>query len=297
MIIVLRQGAQISNRLVALAALSAFCIRNNIRVLVLSLSDYSGVFEASKSLHGISLLLLPVRLYRLFCRLLSNRFVWRILRWCPGLNYLTQARSWADLAPAALQRGIWIIDQSGDWCSQMPPVSDSEAPIIRQIFRYHPRFHTQASRVYAHASARSAIVVGVHARRGDYAGHRGGIWFYTENDYLAWIEQAVQQLRPSQQDPIHFVLCSNEPGFLQAVNSPVLSVSPLSEGPADQLLLSMCDVIIGPPSTFSVWAAFLSDAKLLHLFSREQTISPSQLRRSTLFYGWSPRLERALLKA
>ena len=297
MILVLRQRSQISNRLVALAALTSFCIRHDIRVLVLSLSDYREMFEAGDRTHRITLLFLPLSLYRLLCRIVSNRFSRRILQCCPGIHYLNETRSWADLPPSTLQRGLWIIDQAGDWCSSMPAISHAEAPVIRKIFRYRERYHQQAYSVYADARAKSSILIGIHARRGDYSRHRGGVWHYNEGDYLDWIEQAKHEFRRADEGQIHFLLCSNEPGFLQAQASDSLTVSPLSDGPTDQLLLSLCDVIIDPPSTFSVWAAFLTESRILHLFSRDQRLYRSQLRESTLFYGWSPRLERAAQKA
>ncbi|MEO1002601.1 MAG: alpha-1,2-fucosyltransferase [Cyanobacteria bacterium J06638_7] len=291
MIIVLGQRSQISNRLVALAALMGFCLRNRIRFLVFSLSDYRQVFQAGGTVDGLTLGFWPVPLHRLIRRVLSIRIVRTFLTLLPGVGILDQQRCWADVEIPSLKRGLWIIDGPGDWCASMPRISDQEATTIRRVLSYHARFQQQASVFHQALRSKCDRLIGVHARRGDYASHRDGRWFYAEADYLKWIDQATSALRATPYERIHFVVCSNEPGFLECANRADLSVSRLGSAAADQLLLSMCDLILGPPSTFSVWAAFLSDTALLHIFSRDQRLASSQVRRSTLFYGWQPRVE------
>ena len=291
MIIVLGQRSQISNRLVSLAALMGFCLRNKIRVLVFSLSDYRQVFQAGGRVNGITLVLLPVTLHRLIRRVFGIQTLRTVIGTLPFVRFLNQHRCWSDVEVASLKKGLWIIDGAGDWCASMPSISEQEATTIRQVLPYHSCFHHQAS--YLHVELRKSCdqLIGVHARRGDYAAHRGGRWYYAEADYLRWIDQATEVFRQTSDQRIHFIVCSNEPGFLQDTNRADVSVSRLGSAPADQLLLSMCDLILGPPSTFSVWSAFLSNTALLHISSHDQVLAPAQIRRSTLFYGWQPRLD------
>lgn len=44
----------------------------------------------------------------------------------------------------------------------------------------------------------------------------------------------------------------------------------------DQTLMSQCDYIIGPPSTFSTWASFMGKVPLLHLYSAGQKVKLSE---------------------
>lgn len=268
-----------------------FCLRNRIRLLVFSLSDYRELFPTGGSAQGINMILLPKTVHRLGILILSTRLARQLLEWLPFVHYLDEHRSWSNIDSASLKKGLWIIDGTGDWCPFMPKISEAEAVTVRQVLRYHPQYHSHAAVFHAKLVSSCDILIGVHARRGDYAVHRGGRWYYSEALYLNWIEQARAAWRSNAQQKVHVVVCSNEPGFLRAEVQADLGVSRLGSASSDQLLLSMCDVIIGPPSTFSVWAAFLTDTPLLHIFSHEQKLTRAQLRRSTLFYGWKPELE------
>ena len=71
---------------------------------------------------------------------------------------------------------------------------------------------------------------------------------------------------------VRFLICSNEdvssllslPGVLAAAGpgAPVM----------DLYALAACDYLIGPPSTFSLWASFHGGAPLQMLLERKQTI-------------------------
>lgn len=291
MIIVVRQQAQISNRLVAASALIGHCIRHKIPLLILSLGEYKSQFEPQLESQLVRVIFLPSLLHRLTVRLLNSRLMRLIYSRRSWLQNLDNQRAWSEIEPARLRSQIWLINGSGDWCRNMPAVQEEEAATIRLALSFRSQWQRQADAVSSQLRMDRDALVGVHARRGDYATHRGGRWFYDEQDYLRWINQ-VPDLFPSlQPERLRFVVCSNEPGFLANTARSSLSASPMGSAAGDQLLLSKCDLIIGPPSTFSVWAAFLSDTHLLHISSRDQRLQTSQIRRSTLFYDWRPNRE------
>ena len=66
-----------------------------------------------------------------------------------------------------------------------------------------------------------------------------------------------------QHEPIRFVICSNEKLDLSYFREAGLEVN---AGPGHEALdlyaLSKCDLIIGPPSTYNLWASFLNDVPL-----------------------------------
>lgn len=291
MIIVVRQQAQISNRLVALSALMGHCIRNHIGMLVLSLREYASDFEIEANNSGIRVVFIPSLAHRLTVRLLNSRFSRFLTRHINWLNFLDSQHAWSEIAPARLRSQFWLINGSGDWCRSMPAIQDGEAPKIRRALSFRSQWQRQAHATSVQLRQDYDALVGIHARRGDYAIHRGGRWFYHEEDYLRWIQQVPRLFPLIPQERIRFVVCSNEPGFLANAGEASITPSPMHSATGDQLLLSHCDLILGPPSTFSVWAAFLSDTRLLHISARDQDLHPSQIRRSTLFYDWRPNRE------
>jgi hypothetical protein len=291
LIIVVRQQAQISNRLVALSALMGHCIRNNIGMLVLSLGEYEPAFEIKANNPLLRVVFIPSLLHRLTVRLLNSRLSHALTRHLTWLNLLDNQHAWSEIDPARLRSQIWLINGSGDWCRNMPAIQDGEAPKIRQALSFQSQWQSQAQATSAQIRRGFDALVGIHARRGDYAIHQDGRWFYHEEDYLRWIQQIPPFFPLIPRERIRFVVCSNEPGFLAHTGEESITTSPMQSATGDQLLLAQCDLIIGPPSTFSVWAAFLSDTRLLHISARDQILHPSQIRRSTVFYDWRPNLE------
>ncbi len=116
-------------------------------------------------------------------------------------------------------------------------------------------------------------LVGLHVRRTDYRLWEGGRYFWTDEQYLDLVESVLES------GPHEFVLTTDEPASVGRALSehPAVTVSPLS-APEDLYLLSRCDLIVGPPSTFSTWASFYGDVPLLHPEDPSSGLSPSEFR-------------------
>ncbi|MEM0927513.1 MAG: hypothetical protein AAGJ83_15815, partial [Planctomycetota bacterium] len=112
------------------------------------------------------------------------------------------------------------------------------------------------------------VVVGVHVRRGDYRSFQGGRYFYDDATYSAWMHTIRERLQPYR---VHFLVCSHEP--LDAKPYQGLSIT---HGPGsartDLYALAETDWMIGPPSTFTAWAAFIGLKPRLELTSSDQPL-------------------------
>lgn len=101
-------------------------------------------------------------------------------------------------------------------------------------------------------------IVAVHIRRGDYINFEGGRFFY----HLQVYEQLIQHLEKCifTDKKNLFLIFSNEnlQITLQNTNYRMVKGTPIE----DLYLMSMCDYIIGPPSTFSIWASFYGNVPL-----------------------------------
>ena len=138
-----------------------------------------------------------------------------------------------------------------------------------RIFTPQAAIRKQVAEGVARARSGADFLVGLHVRRGDYAGWLGGRYFYGLEEYADWMLQA-NALWPERK--VRFLICSNEdvssllslPGLLAAAGpgAPVM----------DLYALAACDYLIGPPSTFSLWASFHGGAPLQMLLERKQTI-------------------------
>lgn len=105
------------------------------------------------------------------------------------------------------------------------------------------------------------VVVGVHIRHGDYRQHLGGRFFWEVPTYVGFMRQVRALLAPRR---VAFLVCSNAAhgrndfdGFAWAPGPGHLA--------SDLQALMGCDYVLGPPSSFSSWAAYAGRVPLLRI--------------------------------
>lgn len=104
-------------------------------------------------------------------------------------------------------------------------------------------------------------IIAVHMRRGDYKTFSNGEYYYSDNEYINWMEQLS-----IQNDNILFYLFSNEMIDESHFTSTNINFNVIrGDKFSDLYRMSQCDYIMGPPSSFSVWAARFGNKKLLVL--------------------------------
>jgi hypothetical protein len=106
----------------------------------------------------------------------------------------------------------------------------------------------------------STLRLGVHIRRGDYAEWRDGQFYFDNAVYAAHINRFAE-MYPDQK--VHVYLSTNDPEVsatdFQQLCPQVVIHHLQGSAPEDLFMLSECDYIIGPPSTFSVVASMYRD--------------------------------------
>lgn len=119
--------------------------------------------------------------------------------------------------------------------------------------------------------------LGIHIRRGDYATWKDGIYCYDDLTYAAYIN-AFAKLFPEKN--IHVFLSTNDPLVVEeqyaalTMESSNVTIHYLQGNAVEDLyMLSQCDYLIGPPSTYSLVAAMYHDLPLC----RMDTTKPGQL--------------------
>ena len=128
-------------------------------------------------------------------------------------------------------------------------------------FKPLPIYRRQAEDIVGilRAASDQALLVGVHIRLGDYRTFQEGRYLYDLNVYARYMDELRLRLNRS----VSFIIVSDEiidPAFLK------LSAASFSGGSqiVDMIVLSMCDAVIGPPSTFSYFASTFWGGNHLH---------------------------------
>lgn len=109
--------------------------------------------------------------------------------------------------------------------------------------------------------------VGVHIRRGDYKYWNNGKYYYEDEVYNDKIEQFSNLFKDKK---ILFILFSNEEITLKPKQNYIISKCDWYE---DHYLLSLCNYIIGAPSTFTIWASFIGNVPLMHILDIDDKVN------------------------
>jgi hypothetical protein len=131
---------------------------------------------------------------------------------------------------------------------------------IRDYFTPTDKITENVSTLLEKARAGSDVLVGVHIRGGDYREFAGGRYYYTQLAYHQKMVEVSQEIRGK----VHFLICSNE-----ATDEQIFGQLTFFTGTGhlveDMYALAGCDLIMGPPSTFSRWASFYGKKPLYHI--------------------------------
>ena len=150
---------------------------------------------------------------------------------------------------------------------------DKHADAIRQFFQPAAPIQKNVDALLAQCRTQGKVVVGIHIRRGDYKEHREGRYFYEPRQY-ADLMRATAALFPGQ---VHFLICSNE-----TVNPETFKEFSFTLGNnhlvEDLYSFAQCDYILGPPSTYTMWASFMGQVPLYQVFDPHAAFSPADFR-------------------
>lgn len=126
----------------------------------------------------------------------------------------------------------------------------------------------------------NSLKLGVHIRRGDYKKFRGGQFFYSDEQYVNVIKQFIS-LKSNHNIDIY--ICGNDPHLDRQFYYKQLHkyniVFPNGNPGEDLCLLSHCDYLIGPPSTFSLVAAMYRDLPLYWIMRPDMKLSYNSFKK------------------
>ena len=121
------------------------------------------------------------------------------------------------------------------------------------------------------------VLIGVHIRGGDYKRFEGGKWYYSPEQYYDKIKE-IASLKIFEGRKIAFVICTNEKNISLPGTDRFSVFNEERHFTEDMYLLAKCDYIIGPPSTFSMWASFYGAVPLYMMKTIHRQIQHSDFK-------------------
>ncbi len=263
--IVIDNGGQTCNKFWSYLAPLEYALKNKTKVCVLfpdkELRSYPNLLDNDYLYFPFSGLInngviSPVKLQKYLRSILSNRFYNTL----PSLFKFFPKTFWSA------------------WDDRGTAISPDTKRAMKQIFSPHKNIIEKVDSAFDSDNRGQDITIGVHIRRGDYKSWLNGRYYFSFEIYRDVCERIKSEF-PGRK--CRFFISSAE-----AVDPEIFPESEyfsLENGSSaeDLYALSKCDYIIGPPSTFSRWAAFYGDKPIRFIVS-ESDMTKSFRKLSTL---------------
>lgn len=146
--------------------------------------------------------------------------------------------------------------------------------LVREYFSFTQEIKTQAGYILNRGS--KDFIVGCHMRRGDYKYWQNGKYYFTDDIYRKNIDKICENKMNGYKMKV--ILFSNEEISLSAWSSVENYEVIISNGStvSELCAMSMCDLIVGPPSTYSGWASLIGKVPKYNIISSESIYDPSE---------------------
>ena len=166
------------------------------------------------------------------------------------------------------------------WNNIHDELDETDLKIIRRIFKPNKKILSKIEKKFIGNRGENSIIIGIHIRRGDYSHYREGRYFYTIEEYKEVMKKLIKNFHGKE---VIFFIASNEP-----INHEDFSEFSFfyfgEKAIVDLYALSMCDYIIGPPSTFSMWAALIGGCLQSFIMIKNQ--NKFLFRHTNKVYTW-----------
>jgi hypothetical protein len=241
--IVYSPGGQLCNKLWGYVHFVAYSFKENEKIVFLIFGEYMHLFP-------------NLRKYKNICFIKNHRKCVRLIH---GACLLMKKRT---------NRVIdgWQYRYKTEWLEDF-------FDKIHFLFSPHPFVIQKCERIISELKNNGQIVVGIHIRRGDYAQYRHGIYYFDDATYIRYMKQIEKQIG---QKVSFFISSTDKISF----HDPDISYFqiPQSTNIEDLYSLSLCDYILGPPSSFSMWASFYGKTPLRVVSYKDESISLDEFK-------------------
>lgn len=272
MIIFTDRTGQLGNQLFEFSTFIANALANDSKLTNLFFTDYEEYFigpSIQNKLPSIRTSLGNSLLNKLARKLLRSPLIHRL---ATIFNLMVRGNGEPFDIHMIDSRGFVFL-KSGAWFTDFKNFYKYELE-IKTYFTPISKYANNITTFIDSCRSNHEILIGVHIRSGDYRDFLGGKFYFEKEVYLDKIIQTAK-LFPNKK--LCFIICSNEIIDLSYFN-PISVYSGLGHFIEDMYTLAQCDYILGPPSTYTMWASFYGNKPLLKIINSDQIIKMSDFK-------------------
>ena len=154
----------------------------------------------------------------------------------------------------------------GGWNFRKYKLIEKHNKELNKIYRFESENFSKGSKILIsyleNLKKKGKYIIGLHIRRNDYKYWNSGKYYFSDDFY----QLVINNLR------INFIKKNKDPFFVVVSDEKISSemgFNLLSNGSwkEDQIILQNCDLLVGPPSTFTMWASYISQIPLIKISS------------------------------
>ena len=277
MVIVQNSSGQLGNKLLISAHITAYCLSRN-EVLINTVLGHDADYFSALSFSEHRIIVVGSRSFQRLLRLAIRVLQKAIYAFFNKSLFDNHRVGWVhtELGELARKAKTCLLLEGEGFRSTIDVHLNRQ--LLRKLFTPRPEHVSRVETIVSTLLKENTILIGIHLRRGDYRTWQSGKFYYDDKTYLNFIEQSKHLFKPQN---VQFCLCSDEKIDANTFNANNIYIS-TNKAIIDLYLLSKCNYIIGPPSTFSGWASFYGEVPLHSIENHTITLSLQGFKKYTL---------------
>jgi hypothetical protein len=133
---------------------------------------------------------------------------------------------------------------------------------IKEYFTPSEKYYSNSLNILKNIRKEDSCIVGIHIRRGDYESWRGGMFYYDDLFYIKLIKY-LSKLLLKDYKSVEFLVCSDEGIIKDLYSNCGCKIHYGTNNEIEDLYcFALCDLLVGPPSTYTIWASFYGQVPL-----------------------------------
>lgn len=254
MIVLIKESGNHSNRLLQHIHFEAFCLEHKIRFLNPTFYDLEKHYNFRRNhVNG-------------FCH-----FILKVIRkidiQLPSLVFDSDYKNVVNLDDISKRKVLFVEGwyfRNHDLVKKYQVFFSKKYSLKYQFYKDNPLYNKILS-----LNKEQFTIIGVHIRRGDYKTFKSGIYCYDDEVFLNYMNDLRLLVNESLGKEVKFVIFSNDHHSFNDNEEILVSKN---EWYIDHHLMSLCDYLIGPPSSFTLWASYVGNVPFYHVKQKNENI-------------------------
>lgn len=308
-------GGRFANQLTNFANFIAFAEENEFALINIAFNDFAPLIENYKTaknvsynlesdeLKGFNFLKILLNSFNLSKHRIYRKFIIRLLHLYAYLSLKSQSILFRPKSILRFLSGkklekldlsdkntLELLSQKkttiiAGWGLRDWNLLEKKQFLIKKELKFNEKFQKISDDFINNIREKHDLLIGVFMRQTDYKTYTNGKYYLDTKEYIALIKKLKK--RYSNRN-VAFIVASDEPKNIKEFkNLPVYFSTGIMGGDGHYIesfiQLGMCDSVLTVPSTFSGWAAFMGNSKIIPIYDKNILVSEKEYFNNNIF--------------